>query len=183
MRALEFSEVALSTFLTRLVKPSEISRAKIITTGLLPLLQTRQPLVPTPLPLQCSGLKAPIFIVGFCEPDSRSSAATALAVRSSATAEDLPTASFAGQHDSFLNISGAEDVVNAVHRCFVSLFNNRAIKYREDNGFEQMKVYLSAGVQLMVRSDLSSAGVIFTLEPESGFKDVIVIKKKNQKNV
>lgn len=98
-----------------------------------------------------------------------------VAVRSSATAEDLPTASFAGQHDSFLNISGAEDVVNAVHRCFVSLFNNRAIKYREDNGFEQMKVYLSAGVQLMVRSDLSSAGVIFTLEPESGFKDVIVI--------
>jgi len=98
-----------------------------------------------------------------------------VAVRSSATAEDLPTASFAGQHDSFLNISGAEDVVNAVHRCFVSLFNNRAIKYREDKGFEQMKVYLSAGVQLMVRSDLSSAGVIFTLEPESGFKDVIVI--------
>lgn len=98
-----------------------------------------------------------------------------VAVRSSATAEDLPTASFAGQHDSFLNISGDEDVVNAVHRCFVSLFNNRAIKYREDNGFEQMKVYLSAGVQLMVRSDLSSAGVIFTLEPESGFKDVIVI--------
>lgn len=98
-----------------------------------------------------------------------------VAVRSSATAEDLPTASFAGQHDSFLNISGAEDVVNAVHRCFVSLFNNRAIKYHEDNGFEQMKVYLSAGVQLMVRSDLSSAGVIFTLEPESGFKDVIVI--------
>lgn len=98
-----------------------------------------------------------------------------VAVRSSATAEDLPTASFAGQHDSFLNISSDEDVVNAVHRCFVSLFNNRAIKYREDNGFEQMKVYLSAGVQLMVRSDLSSAGVIFTLEPESGFKDVIVI--------
>ncbi|HRD40934.1 MAG TPA: PEP/pyruvate-binding domain-containing protein, partial [Bacteroidia bacterium] len=98
-----------------------------------------------------------------------------VAVRSSATAEDLPTASFAGQHDSFLNINGNEDVVDAVHRCFVSLFNNRAIKYREDNGFEQMKVYLSAGVQLMVRSDLSSAGVIFTLEPESGFKDVIVI--------
>ncbi|MBL7896599.1 MAG: phosphoenolpyruvate synthase [Bacteroidia bacterium] len=98
-----------------------------------------------------------------------------VAVRSSATAEDLPTASFAGQHDSFLNINGNEDVVDAVHRCFVSLFNNRAIKYREDNGFEQMKVYLSAGVQLMVRSDLSSAGVIFTLEPESGFKNVIVI--------
>lgn len=98
-----------------------------------------------------------------------------VAVRSSATAEDLPTASFAGQHDSFLNIKGEVNVVNAVQRCFVSLFNNRAIKYRRDNGFDQMKVYLSAGVQLMVRSDLSSSGVIFTLEPESGFKDVIVI--------
>lgn len=98
-----------------------------------------------------------------------------VAIRSSATAEDLPTASFAGQHDSFLNIKGDLNVVDAVQRCFVSLFNNRAIKYREDNGFDQMKVYLSAGVQLMVRSDLSSAGVIFTLEPESGFKDVIVI--------
>lgn len=98
-----------------------------------------------------------------------------VAVRSSATAEDLPTASFAGQHDSFLNIKGKEDVIKAVQNCFASLYNNRAIKYRCDNGFEQMKVLLSAGVQIMVRSDLSSAGVIFTLEPESGFRDVIVI--------
>lgn len=98
-----------------------------------------------------------------------------VAVRSSATAEDLPTASFAGQHDSYLNVKGIENVISAVQNCFASLYNNRAIKYRCDNGFEQMKVYLSAGIQVMVRSDLSSAGVIFTLEPESGFKDVIVI--------
>ena len=98
-----------------------------------------------------------------------------VAVRSSATAEDLPTASFAGQHDSFLNVKGDADLIKAVLKCYTSLFNNRAIKYRHDNGFDQLKVYLSAGVQLMVRSDLSSSGVIFTLEPESGFKDVVVI--------
>lgn len=98
-----------------------------------------------------------------------------VAVRSSATAEDLPTASFAGQHDSFLNVKGNDNLIKAVQKCFTSLFNNRAIKYRHDNGFSQMKVYLSAGVQLMVRSDISSSGVIFTLEPESGFKDVVVI--------
>jgi pyruvate,water dikinase len=98
-----------------------------------------------------------------------------VAVRSSATAEDLPTASFAGQHDSFLNVKGEEEVLKAVIRCFASLFNARAIKYRNDNGFEHEKVALSAGVQLMVRSDLSSSGVCFTIEPDSGFKDVIVI--------
>ena len=99
----------------------------------------------------------------------------AVAVRSSASAEDLPTASFAGQHDSFLNIQGAQEVVRAVHRCYISLYNNRAIKYRIDNGFEHTKVALSAGIQLMVRSDLACAGVVFTLEPESGFRDIVVI--------
>lgn len=98
-----------------------------------------------------------------------------VAVRSSATAEDLPTASFAGQHDSFLNINGGEEVIDAVHRCFASLFNARAIKYRFDNGFGHMKVALSAGVQLMVRADLACSGVCFTLEPESGFRDAVVI--------
>ena len=98
-----------------------------------------------------------------------------VAVRSSATAEDLPTASFAGQHDSFLNIRGAENVIGAVHRCFASLYNARAIKYRIDNGFQHDQVALSAGIQEMVRSDLSSAGVCFTIEPESGFKNVVVI--------
>lgn len=98
-----------------------------------------------------------------------------VAVRSSATAEDLPTASFAGQHDSFLNINGEENLLQAVHRCFVSLFNDRAIKYRLDNGFEHMQVALSAGVQRMVRSDKGSAGVIFTIDPETGFENVIYI--------
>lgn len=98
---------------------------------------------------------------------------TEVAVRSSATAEDLPNASFAGQHESFLNIKGAEAVVEAVHKCFTSLYTARAIKYREDNGFAHEKVLLSAGVQKMVRSDKASSGVGFTLDPESGFRDVI----------
>ncbi len=98
-----------------------------------------------------------------------------VAVRSSATAEDLPTASFAGQHESFLNIIGAEAVISAVHKCFVSLFNDRAIKYRIDNGFDHMMVGLSVGIQRMVRADLGCAGVIFTIDPESGFKNVIYI--------
>lgn len=98
-----------------------------------------------------------------------------VAVRSSATAEDLPTASFAGQHDSFLNIRGEEDVVRAVKRCYISLFNDRAIKYREDHGFGHLDVALSAGVQLMIRSDLGSAGVAFTIDPESGFKNVVYL--------
>ena len=96
-----------------------------------------------------------------------------VAVRSSATAEDLPNASFAGQHESYLNIKGDEAVVEAVHKCFASLYTARAIKYREDNGFAHEKVLLSAGVQKMVRSDKACSGVGFTLEPESGFPDVI----------
>ncbi|MFZ4544761.1 MAG: phosphoenolpyruvate synthase [Saprospiraceae bacterium] len=98
-----------------------------------------------------------------------------VAVRSSATAEDLPTASFAGQHESFLNVKGIAAVLTAVHRCFASLFNARAIKYRIDNGFDYRKVALSAGIQLMVRSDLSSSGVCFSIEPDSGFKKSIII--------
>ncbi|WP_186755018.1 phosphoenolpyruvate synthase [Echinicola salinicaeni] len=97
------------------------------------------------------------------------------AVRSSATAEDLPSASFAGQHDSFLNISGTKNLIEAVHACYVSLFNDRAIKYRIDNGFDHMKVALSVGVQKMVRSDIGAAGIAFTLDPESGFENVIYI--------
>lgn len=100
---------------------------------------------------------------------------TSLAVRSSATAEDLPNASFAGQQETFLNVQGPENLLLACHRCFASLFTDRAIKYRTDNGFGHMKVALSVGVQLMVRSDLSSAGVMFTLEPNSGFENVVFI--------
>jgi pyruvate,water dikinase len=96
-----------------------------------------------------------------------------VAVRSSATAEDLPNASFAGQHESFLNIKGEGALLKAVQQCFASLYTNRAIKYREDNGFAHEKVALSVGVQKMVRSDKACSGVGFTLEPESGFRNVI----------
>ncbi|MEX2573936.1 MAG: phosphoenolpyruvate synthase [Balneolaceae bacterium] len=98
-----------------------------------------------------------------------------VAVRSSATAEDLPEASFAGQHESFMNVRGEEKVVTAVQKCMASLFTDRAIKYREDQGFDHMKIALSAGVQKMVRSDHASAGVAFTIEPETGFDQVIFI--------
>ena len=99
----------------------------------------------------------------------------AVAVRSSATAEDLPTASFAGQHESYLNISGADDVVEACRECFASLFTNRAIVYRVNNGFDHFKVGLSVGVMKMVQSDRGASGVIFTLDTESGFRDVVLI--------
>jgi pyruvate, water dikinase len=98
-----------------------------------------------------------------------------VAVRSSATAEDLPDASFAGQHESFLNIEGVKELLQSVQRCFSSLYTDRAIKYREDNGFAHEKVALSVGIQKMVRSDKACSGVAFTLEPESGFRDVIHI--------
>ena len=99
----------------------------------------------------------------------------AVAVRSSATAEDLPTASFAGQHESYLNIAGAEDLFEACRRCFASLFTDRAIVYRVNNGFDHFKVALSVGVMKMVRSDRASSGVIFTLDTESGFRDVVLV--------
>jgi pyruvate, water dikinase len=102
-------------------------------------------------------------------------AATDVAVRSSATAEDLPNASFAGQQESFLNVRGPMFVVDAVKQCFASLFTPRAIRYRQDMGFDHMSVALSVGVQKMVRSDRASAGVIFTLDPESGHRGVIFV--------
>lgn len=98
-----------------------------------------------------------------------------VAIRSSATAEDLPNASFAGLHESYLNVTGKEAVLDAVRKCYASLYTDRAIKYREDNGFTHAKISLSAGIQKMVRSDLGCAGVAFTLEPESGFRDLIHI--------
>jgi pyruvate, water dikinase len=99
----------------------------------------------------------------------------AVAVRSSATAEDSPTASFAGQHDSFLNVGGADNVLLAVKKCYASLFNDRAIKYRLDNKFADMQVAQAVGVQAMVRSDKGSAGVAFTIEPEYGNENLIYI--------
>ena len=105
----------------------------------------------------------------------REGAEISLAVRSSATAEDLPSASFAGQLESFLHIKGEDAVVKTVHRCFSSLFTNRAIKYREDQGFGNADVALSVGVQKMVQADQASSGVAFTLDPDTGFEKVVVI--------
>jgi len=99
----------------------------------------------------------------------------AVAVRSSATAEDLPDASFAGQQETFLNVVGADDVVRKVKEVFASLYNDRAIAYRVHHGFKHEDVFLSAGVQLMVRSDVGAAGVLFTLDTESGFRDVVFV--------
>jgi pyruvate,water dikinase len=98
-----------------------------------------------------------------------------MAVRSSATAEDLPSASFAGQHESFLNVSGEAELLRAYSRCLASLFKERAIHYRIDKGFDHFKVGLSVGIMKMVRSDLAAAGVAFTLDTETGFRDVVFI--------
>lgn len=98
-----------------------------------------------------------------------------VAVRSSATAEDLPEASFAGQQETYLNICSDQELLEACLYCYASLFTDRAIKYREDNGFDHMQVKLSIGVQLMVRSDKACSGVCFTLDPETGFRDVVMI--------
>jgi pyruvate,water dikinase len=101
--------------------------------------------------------------------------ATDVAVRSSATAEDLPGASFAGQHETYLNVRGLPALDAAIRACFASLYTDRAIVYRAEHGFAHSQVALSVGVQKMVRSDLGSAGVIFTLDTESGFRDVVLI--------
>ncbi len=98
-----------------------------------------------------------------------------VAVRSSATAEDLPDASFAGQQETYLNIRGGKDLIDACKRCFASLFTNRAISYRVDKGFDHFKIALSIGVEKMVRSDKACSGVMFSIDTESGFKDVIFI--------
>lgn len=98
-----------------------------------------------------------------------------VAVRSSATAEDLPDASFAGQQDTYLNISGHEALLKSVKSCIASLFTNRAISYRQDKGFDHFKIALSVGVQKMVRSDVGSSGVMFSIDTESGFKNVVLI--------
>ena len=98
-----------------------------------------------------------------------------VAVRSSATAEDLPDASFAGQQETYLNVQGEEPVLDACRRCYASLFTDRAISYRVDKGFDHFQVALSIGIQQMVRSDLAASGVMFTLDTETGFRDVVLI--------
>jgi pyruvate,water dikinase len=98
-----------------------------------------------------------------------------VAVRSSATAEDLPTASFAGQQETYLNVRGEQELMGKVMDCFASLFTNRAISYRVDKDFDHLSVYLSVGVQKMARSDLACSGVMFSIDTDSGFRDVVYI--------
>lgn len=113
---------------------------------------------------------------GKSQPDALGSAAPIdVAVRSSATAEDLPDASFAGQQETYLNVEGEEALLLACKRCFASLFTDRAISYREDKGFDHFAIALSIGVQQMVRSDLATAGVMFSIDTETGFRDAVLI--------
>ncbi len=115
------------------------------------------------------------IIQAFKDLKKREKSLKSVAVRSSATAEDLPDASFAGQHDSFMNIKSQQELLDAWKKCVASLFTDRAIKYREEKGFDHMKIALSVGVQKMVRADKASAGVAFTLDPDSGHRKVIMI--------
>ena len=112
---------------------------------------------------------------GYAAMEAASGGSVCVAVRSSATAEDLPDASFAGQQETFLNIVGIDNVLKALHEVFASLYNDRAISYRVHKGFTHAEVALSAGVQRMVRSDQGAAGVMFTIDTESGFPDVVFI--------
>ncbi|HEY3327403.1 MAG TPA: PEP/pyruvate-binding domain-containing protein, partial [Novimethylophilus sp.] len=133
--------------------------------------QIRQWIFDTPLPAQFKQDIADHYhrLVG----DSDDGAT--FAVRSSATAEDLPDASFAGQQETFLNIHGADNILHAIKEVFASLYNNRAISYRVHKGFVHADVALSAGIQKMVRSDIGASGVMFTIDTESGFSDVVFI--------
>jgi pyruvate,water dikinase len=125
----------------------------------------------TPFPLELEQAIAEAY-QKLCE---RYGPDTDVAVRSSATAEDLPDASFAGQQETYLNVHGVKAVLNACHRCFASLFTDRAISYRQIKGFDHFQVALSVGVQKMVRSDLACSGVMFSIDPETGFKDAVLI--------
>lgn len=100
---------------------------------------------------------------------------TSIAVRSSATAEDLPSASFAGQHETYLNVLGEKNLLKAIKNCMASLFTDRAIAYREEKGFDHLKIALSVGIQKMIRSDLACSGIMFTLDTETGFQNVVLI--------
>jgi pyruvate,water dikinase len=134
-------------------------------------LKARKLLLHTPFPTEFRTAIATSY-KRLCE---RYNADTDVAVRSSATAEDLPDASFAGQQETYLNVTTAEEVLAATHRCFASLFTDRAISYRQTKGFDHFDVALAVGVQKMVRSDLATSGVMFSIETESGFKDAALI--------
>ncbi len=113
--------------------------------------------------------------IAFEQMESEIGADASVAVRSSATAEDLPDASFAGQQETFLNVKGVDDVLQKIHEVYASLYNDRAISYRVHQGFDHHDVYLSAGIQQMVRSDLAASGVMFSIDTESGFENVVFI--------
>ena len=131
----------------------------------------REKMRATPLPVRLERA----IIDAYARMEKRYGKDTDVAVRSSATAEDLPGASFAGEQETYLNIRGADDVVRAAIWTMASLFTDRAISYRADRGFDHMKVALSVGVQKMVRSDKGASGVMFTVDTESGFKDVVIV--------
>jgi len=133
--------------------------------------EIRQWVVETPFPAQ---LDAEIR-TAYAKMEQDSGATISVAVRSSATAEDLPDASFAGQQETFLNIVGVDHVLHAIKEVFASLYNDRAISYRVHKGFSHADVALSAGIQRMVRSDKGSSGVMFTIDTESGFEDVVFV--------
>lgn len=133
--------------------------------------RAREIVYSAPLP---ADLQAEV-LAGYAELRKEYGEALSVAVRSSATAEDLPTASFAGQQDTYLNISGEAALLDACRRCFASLFTDRAIHYRVDQGFDHFKVALSIGVMKMVRSDKATSGVMFSLDTETGFRDVVFI--------
>jgi len=133
--------------------------------------QIRQAILAAPLP---SSLEKAIT-AAYAELAQARGENVDVAVRSSATAEDLPDASFAGQQETYLNVQGASALVDACRRCFASLFTDRAISYRVDKGFDHLQVALSVGVQYMVRSDLAASGVMFSIDTETGFRDAVLI--------
>jgi pyruvate, water dikinase len=133
--------------------------------------EARSAILRTPLPTELTQA----FTAAYENLRTRLGHDHSLAVRSSATAEDLPEASFAGAAETFLNVQGETELLSAIHHCYASLFTDRAINYRCQMGFDDLAVALSVGVQSMVRSDLASAGVMFTLDTESGFRDVVQI--------
>lgn len=135
----------------------------------------RQWIMDTPFPQELTEHITEYFHRYEKEYSTASDSPISWAVRSSATAEDLPDASFAGQQETYLNVSGLDDVIRAIHEVFASLFNDRAIAYRVHQGFDHSLVALSASVQKMIRSDLASSGVIFSLDTESGFRDVVFV--------
>ncbi|WP_375511276.1 phosphoenolpyruvate synthase [uncultured Nostoc sp.] len=133
--------------------------------------KARSLLIHTPFPVELREAIATAY-QSLCE---RYNAETDVAVRSSATAEDLPDASFAGQQETYLNVVGAEGVLAACHKCFASIFTDRAISYRHTKGFDHFSIALAVGVQKMVRSDLATSGVMFSIDTETGFKDAALI--------